>query len=127
MHITENEICFSDLGHLARSEALREMRRQGVCFVWTGLPEFEATILNVFLPEGHVVGNFRVYEQLRYSERAFHSHYRNPRAAKETYKKLTAMIEASGNPKRSSFAAYALGSWTAVPDFGGGMADEPLP
>lgn len=127
MNIAEHEICFSDLGRLARSDALREKRRQGVCFVWTELPEFEATILNVFLPEGYVFGNFRVYEQLRYSERAFHSRYTNRHAAKETYKKLTAMIEASGNPKRSSFAAYALGSWTTVPDFGGGIADEPLP
>lgn len=69
MRITELELCFSDLGHLLRSDELRDLRRHGLRFIWTAVFEFEAVILNVFLPEGHVFGNFRVYEQLRYSER----------------------------------------------------------
>ena len=127
MKTTEYNISFSDLGHLVRSEKLRDMRHQGVCFIWTPVPEFDAEILNIFLPEGHVFGNFRVYRDLRYSERAFHTRYTNRRMAKETYAKLTAIIEATGNAKRSSFAAYALGGLTAAPEFGGGEIDEPLP
>lgn len=103
------------------------MRRQGICFIWTPVPEFDAEILNIFLPENHVFGNFRVYADLRKSELAFHSRYTNRRTARETFTKLTAMIEATGNAKRSSFSAYALGGWTAVPEFGGGEVGEPLP
>lgn len=40
---------------------------------------------------------------------AFQTRYTNRRMVKETYAKLTAMIEATGNAERSSFAAYALG------------------
>lgn len=112
-----HEVPLRELGRLTDSERLADIRREGISFIWTPLPDFDALILNVFAPTSYVFWNFFLYRSLLASERKFHSPFLAAEARGRTHSKIALLARKAGHKKKSDFAHNMLGAWTRSPEF----------